>query len=238
MAAAYQRAADASEAGEFTQSRNILRGMIKEGEYSEQVFVALGGALFRMGDYGEATLAYRRAQFLDPRMVEAAQNLEVVEKKVGFLKFEYAGIDGFLAKFSKGELIWLISIGAWVAIIALAIALIAKRLVEWRPLLFVISVFGAVLAICAGWAYTVHGDRLSIENRAIITGAEVEARVAPTPDAEAVITLPPGTEVRRVVRRGAWDYIEIPGNLRGWIRGESAKIIWPIEPAETAMPAT
>ena len=227
--AAYQRAEAAFEAGDYEKSRNLFRTIVKEGEVSEEVFHGLGSAHFRLGDFGEAALAYRRAQYLSPRLTEAAQNLGVIEKRVGFLKFQREGIEGFLSKFREGELVWAISLGGWIAVLAFTVALFAKRMMEWRPLLFVTAFFGLALALASVWGLSIYQSRLSFENRAIVVGTDIEAHVAPTPDAEIVIALPPGSEVLRLVRRGPWDYVEIPGKLRGWIRSEVATQIWPIE---------
>ncbi|MEM9017807.1 MAG: SH3 domain-containing protein, partial [Verrucomicrobiota bacterium] len=74
-----------------------------------------------------------------------------------------------------------------------------------------------------------HRDaRLSPENFAIITSEETSAVTAPTPGAKSVIALPPGSEVRILQDAGAWNYVNIPGGLRGWIRASDVEKIWPL----------
>jgi hypothetical protein len=58
---------------------------------------------------------------------------------------------------------------------------------------------------------------------AIVTGSGVEARVATADNANSVLALPPGSEVKILSQRGDWVYAALPNNLRGWIPSQSAE---------------
>jgi hypothetical protein len=70
---------------------------------------------------------------------------------------------------------------------------------------------------------------LAVENFATVLSAETDAFTSPTPDAKKVIDLPPGSEVRLLQRSDKWSYVEIPGDLRGWVRSDTIAPVWPIE---------
>ena len=52
---------------------------------------------------------------------------------------------------------------------------------------------------------------------AIVTGKEVQARLATADTANSVLALPPGSEIKILSIRGDWIYAALPNNLRGWI---------------------
>ena len=52
---------------------------------------------------------------------------------------------------------------------------------------------------------------------AIVTGKEVQARLATADTANSVLALPPGSEIKILSTRGDWVYAALPNNLRGWI---------------------
>jgi hypothetical protein len=55
----------------------------------------------------------------------------------------------------------------------------------------------------------------------VVTANGVEARVATADTANAVLALPPGSEVKIVSQRGDWVYATLPNNLRGWVPTKS-----------------
>jgi hypothetical protein len=60
---------------------------------------------------------------------------------------------------------------------------------------------------------------------AIVTDKGVEARVATAGNANTVLALPAGSEIRIVSKRGDWMYAVLPNNLRGWIPAKSAESV-------------
>jgi hypothetical protein len=58
---------------------------------------------------------------------------------------------------------------------------------------------------------------------AIVTGKDVQARLATADTANSVLALPPGSEVKILSTRGDWAYAALPNNLRGWIPTKSAE---------------
>ena len=58
---------------------------------------------------------------------------------------------------------------------------------------------------------------------AIVTGKNVQARLATADTANAVLALPPGSEIKVLSTRGDWIYAALPNNLRGWIPAKHAE---------------
>jgi hypothetical protein len=56
-----------------------------------------------------------------------------------------------------------------------------------------------------------------------VTGDKVEARLATADNANRVLTLPAGSEIKIVSQRGDWIYAALPNNLRGWMPANSAE---------------
>ena len=65
-----------------------------------------------------------------------------------------------------------------------------------------------------------HGQAL-----AIVTGKNIDARLATADNANSVLALPPGSEINLLSTRGDWSYAALPNNLRGWIPTKSAESV-------------
>ena len=58
---------------------------------------------------------------------------------------------------------------------------------------------------------------------AIVTGKNVQARLATADTANSILALPSGSEVKILSTRGDWIYAGLPNNLRGWIPAKDAQ---------------
>jgi hypothetical protein len=58
---------------------------------------------------------------------------------------------------------------------------------------------------------------------AIVTGKDIEARLATADNASSVLVLPPGSEVKVLSERGEWVYAALPNDQRGWIPAKSVE---------------
>jgi hypothetical protein len=91
----------------------------------------------------------------------------------------------------------------------------------------VVWLFAFVLlgTIAAGSAAAVYEFETGSAGRdlAIVTGKQIQARVATAESAGAVLVLPPGSEIKILSTRGSWDYASLPNDLQGWIPAKSAE---------------
>jgi hypothetical protein len=58
---------------------------------------------------------------------------------------------------------------------------------------------------------------------AVVTGKDVQARLATADTANSVLALPVGSEIKILSTRGDWIYAALPNNLRGWIPAKNAE---------------
>ncbi|MCB1088792.1 MAG: tetratricopeptide repeat protein [Verrucomicrobiae bacterium] len=223
----FDRGNQAFESGAFGDAETAYRSLVADGFVSAELFYNLGDSLYRQNRRGEAALWYRRSLVLDPRFAEARQNLELVKRQTGYHQFELSGLNAWLARISSGELTAVLSFGVWIAILAIASIFLVRRAREWRPLLITTSVVAAALAATAVWGLIRQSKALDPDDLAIVTANDASAVASPVPDAEKVVDLPPGSELKIIQRAGPWTYVGIPQDIRGWVRTEAiAPVIW------------
>ncbi len=202
--------------------------LAKRGLISKELYLNIGTTFEKLDEAGQATLWMRRALLLDPGMVEPRQNLTFLKQKLGYLEFSDEGTGAILRQLPPTLGDWVAMIGLWLVAICLAMAFLLPRFQErrFRPLVF--ACLSAVLAFSGAWFSQHYARNYAIENFATVTGKGVTAVTSPVPDAKAVIDLPPGSEVRILQESGPWTYVEIPGEIRGWLRNNQLAAVWPV----------
>jgi hypothetical protein len=217
------------ENGDFDGAKSAYETLVGADHLSPELFYNLGAAHHRAGQSGAGVLWMRRALVLDPGMAEARQSLAFLRSHLGCLEFSESGPARFIAALPPGFAAWSISLCVWIACLSAAAGFFLPRL---RPSLPAFLALAAVLLVTAVAAHLVSRYRattLAVENFATVLSAETDALTSPTPDAKKVIDLPPGSEVRLLQRSDKWSYVEIPGDLRGWVRSDTIAPVWPIE---------
>ena len=214
--------------GEYEQAAAKYESLIEKGLLSPDVFYNLGTTYFRLNSPGNSMLSLRRAQVLDPTLPEAKQNIEVLRNRLGFLEFSDGKLDQFLRSLPRGIGDSLRAAFFWLAALSMAAAYLVPRLIPYRSGMISLSIILVLFAIVLGRMESYRNSTLSPESFSIITEESVKALTSPTPGSQAVIDLPAGSEVRVVQESGPWRYVDIPGDLRGWVREEQLEAIWPI----------
>ena len=77
--------------------------MLAEKGYSAPVLFDLGNSYFKEGDFPQAILAYKRAQWLSPGDPDIAANLHLAEQQVGLSEPETSWTERMIHVFSAGE---------------------------------------------------------------------------------------------------------------------------------------
>ena len=79
--------------------------------------------------------------------------------------------------------------------------------------------------VFAGTAFALYSLETGSKGRdlAIVTGKNIEARLATADNANSVLALPPGSEIKVLSQRGDWLYAALPNDLRGWIPANGAQ---------------
>lgn len=208
--------------GHFLEAVDGYQTLIESGHWNTTVFYNLGNAWFRLGNFGEAILNYERALALDPHHPEAAANLSLVRDEARALELKPGVLERYLNAATSTQYSIAASAAFWLALFALAHLFYSRRR---SAALIAFAVFA--MAIFAGAVYALYSRETGGKGRAlaIVTGTNIEARLATADSASSVLALPPGSEIQVLSQRGDWIYAALPNGLRGWIPANGAQLV-------------
>lgn len=211
---AFTKANQAYSEGRFQEAVDGYQSVVESGHWSANLFYDLGNAWFRLGDFGKAILNYERALALDPHHPEASANLRLARDEGRALELRKDRIERYLAMATPTQYSIAASVAFWVMLFGGTRLVLSRRRSAGQIALIALAVLVCALSI---WAlYTLehgaHGRAL-----AIVTGKDIEARLATADSASSILTLPAGSEVKVLSERGEWVYAALPNDQRGWI---------------------
>lgn len=209
-------------AGHFQAAADGYQALARAGRANATLFYNLGNAWFRLGDSGRAILNYDRALALDPQHPEVTANLRLVRDRARALELTPGWAERYLDFTNAIALTWIAAAAFWIALFSLAAFFLASR-GRRRALALCILAF----IICAAAVYATYALETGNHGRdlAIITGRNIQARLATADSASSILVLPAGSEVQVLSTRGDWTYAALPNNLRGWIPTDSVETV-------------
>ncbi len=204
--------------GHFKEAISDYEALIRDGRWSANVFYDLGNAYFRSGDFGRAILNYERALALERHHPEATANLQIARDEAHALELQPSWPERYLQFANVNQYSITAAVAFWIAAFCLVALVFTPRRTMISLLLIMLLVFaGAMFAI---WQLERGSNGAAL---AIVTGKDVQARLATADTANAVLALPPGSEIKVLSTRGDWIYGALPNNLRGWIPAKNAE---------------
>ena len=206
--------------GHFKEAISGYEALIRAGQWSANVFYDLGNGYFRTGDFGRAILNYERALALERHHPEATANLQIARDEAHALEIQPSGPERYLQFATINQYSIAAATAFWLAIFAM-FALIFKRRRSARAIAVSICCL-LVLAVAVYAIFTLERGSKG-QALAIVTGKDVQARLATADTANSVLALPVGSEIKIVSTRGDWIYAALPNNLRGWIPAKNAE---------------
>jgi tetratricopeptide (TPR) repeat protein len=206
--------------GHFKEAISGYEALIRAGQLSATLFYDLGNSYFRSGDFGRAILNYERALALERHHPEATANLQIARDEARALELQQSWPERYLRFAGVNQYSIAAAIAFWLAAFAIVMLIFARR----RSItLIATSIFCLLMSAAASFAvYTLEGGTNG-SALAIVTGKNVQARLATADTANSVLALPPGSEVKVLSTRGDWIYAALPNNLRGWIPAKDAE---------------
>ena len=210
----FAKANQAFAQGHFKEAISDYEALIRDGQWSANVFYDLGNAYFRTGDFGQAILNYERALALDRHHPEATANLQIARDEAHALELQPSWPERYLQFATVNQYSITAAVAFWIAAFCLAALIFTPRRSTT-----VISLLLAMLLLFAGAIFAIWQLERGSKGvaLAIVTGKDVQARLATADTANAILALPPGSEVNILSTRGDWTYAALPNNLRGWI---------------------
>lgn len=206
--------------GHFKEAIDGYETQARAGQWSANVFYDLGNAYFRTNDFGRAILNYERALALERHHPEAAANLQIARDEARALEMQQSSPERYLQFASVNQYSIAAAIAFWVGTFCTVPLILARRQSARLIALSILSFSVCALSIFAAYEID-HGNKGRA--LAIITGDNVQARLATADTANSVLALPPGSEVKILSTRGDWIYAALPNNLRGWIPAKNAE---------------
>jgi len=204
----------------FKQAISDYEALIRDGQWSANVFYDLGNAYFRASDFGRAILNYARARALEPHHPEATANLQIARDEAHALELQPSWPERHLQFASVNQYSVTAAVAFWVAAFCLAALIFTPRRSAAMKSLLVVMLLVFAGAMFAIWQLERGSKGAAL---AIVTGKDVQARLATADTANAVLALPPGSEIKVLSTRGDWIYATLPNNLRGWIAAKNAE---------------
>ena len=206
--------------GNFKEAVSGYETLVRSGQWSANIFYNLGNAYFRAGDFGRAILNYERALALEPHHPEATANLQIARDEARALEMQRNWPERYLQFASINQSIITAAVAFWVGLFCVVGLIFARRRSAVMMALLSFSVLVLVIAMFAIYELD-HGSKG--RGLAIVTGKDVQARLATADTANSVLALPSGSEVKILSTRGDWVYAALPNNLRGWIPAKDAE---------------
>jgi tetratricopeptide (TPR) repeat protein len=220
--AEFLKANQSYAAGDFQSAIKGYQTLVQARQFSANLFYNLGNAYFRAGDFGAAILNYERALALDRHHAEADANLRIVRDETRALELSPAPIERFLRFASADQYAVAAAVAFWVGLFCLAALFFSRRR---ATALLALSMLAFVICAAAVFAAYRLENGATGKSLAIVTGNGVEARLATADNANSVLALPPGSEIKILSTRGDWIYAALPNNLRGWLPAKSAELV-------------
>src|SRR5437899_4032242 len=200
--------------GNFKEAISGYETLVRSGQWSANLFYDLGNAYFRTDDFGHAILNYERALALERHHPEATANLQIARDEAHALELQQSGPERYVQFASVNQYSIAAAIAFWLAVFAIVMLIFARRRSATLVATLMLCLLVSAVAIYA--VYTLergsNGSAL-----AIVTGKNVQARLATADTANSILALPSGSEVKILSTRGDWIYAALPNNLRGWI---------------------
>ena len=196
--------------------------VVAAGQWNANLFYDLGNAYFRTGDFGRAILNYERALALDRHHAEATANLQIARDEARALELRPTILERYLQFASINQYTIAAAIAFWLGIFGIVVLIFARRRST-----ALISLSILCLLVCAISVWAIHTLDNGSEGRAlaIVTGKDVQARLATADTANSVLALPAGSEIKILSTRGDWIYAALPNDLRGWIQTKNAELV-------------
>jgi tetratricopeptide (TPR) repeat protein len=206
--------------GHFKEAISGYEALVRAGQWSANLFYDLGNAYFRTRDFGRAVLNYERALALERHHPEARANLQIARDEAHALELQLSRSERYLQFASVNQYSIAAAIAFWLAIFGIVTLIFARRRSFRLVAMSICCLVIFAVAICAAYILDRGNKGRAL---AIVTGKDVQARLATADTANSVLALPPGSEIKILSTRGDWIYAALPNNLRGWIPAKSAE---------------
>ena len=146
--------------------------------------------------------------------------MQIARDEAHALELQQSWPERYLQFASVNEYSIAAAIAFWLAVLAIVMLIFARRRSAKLIATLMFCLLVSAVAIYAVYTLELGSNGSAL---AIVTGKNVQARLATADSANSVLALPPGSEVKILSTRGDWIYAALPNNLRGWIPAKDAE---------------
>ena len=218
--AEFARANQEYAQGNFMEAIAGYEALVRASQWNANLFYDLGNAYFRTRDFGRAILNYERAIALDQHHPEATANLQIARDESRALELQPTRLERYLQFTSINQYSIAAAVAFWLGIFGIGVLIFARRR---SAALISLSILCLLVCAMAVWAIHTLDNGSNGRTLAIVTGDDVQARLATADTANSVLALPAGSEIKILSTRGDWMYAALPNDLRGWIQTKNAE---------------
>lgn len=208
--------------GHFQEAIENYEAIVRSKEWSAPLFYNLGNAYYRVKDFGRALLNYERALMLEPNHPEAQANLRIVRDQTRALELRPGWPDRYLRFATANQFTITATITFWIGVFCIAALIFSRR--RSAGMIALPIFFLALSAVILFILYRIENGNRG-RSLAVITDDGVEARLVTADNANSVLALPAGSEVKIERRRGDWIHVALPNDLRGWVPAKSVESV-------------
>src|ERR1700757_638357 len=176
--------------GNFKQAISAYESLVHRGQWNANLFYDLGNAYFRTRDFGRAILNYERALALDQHHPEATANLQIARDESRALELQPTRLERYLQFASINQYSIAAVVAFWLGIFGIVALIFARRR---SAALISLSILCLLVCAMAVWAIHTLDNGSNGRTLAIVTGDDVQARLATGDPANRVLVLPAGT---------------------------------------------
>lgn len=216
---AFAKANQAYNDARYDEAAAGYQELVGTGHWTANLFYNLGNAHYRLGNFGQAILNYERALVLEPRHPEAEANLQLARDEARALELGKSPLERYAGIATVKQWSIAAAVAFWLAVLATAHLFFWGRKYTGRVAFIVLSILAVCVSAFAVYTLETGGRGAAL---AVITGKDVEARVATVDTSKSVLVLPAGSEIKILSERGDWIYAALPNDERGWIPAKAA----------------
>jgi tetratricopeptide (TPR) repeat protein len=197
--------------GHFDASTQGYLSIQAQNGYSAPVLFDLGNSYFKEGNFAQAILAYKRAQWLSPNDPDIAANLQLAQKQAGLPLSDSGPIAPYVHALNATSWAWMAG-GAWtlLCVMILMRSLRPKHLTAFSLL----AAGSSCLLVIAATAVVFE---LSDFHQAIVTDKNATALISPFPAAQTVFAVAPGETVWVQKKYHDFLFVKNAAGQTGWI---------------------
>ncbi len=210
--------------GEYSEALAEYEKYLDKGIVSPELYLDIGNCYYRMGNFGESLLYYRRGWFLSPGNENILNNISLFSKEEAnpnpFISFFTKIID----KISLRIFSYFLIISFTLLAIAVSIRLIQKvKLINFpaNPLLFLCGLF----FIFSLLGFSVWFGR--VKSKWVVTTETTIAYSGPDEEFKELMRVDEAEEGSLVRRDGGWWLVHFHSGQGGWIDSTTAAMVIP-----------